>query len=315
MGVARAAGYPDLSSDGLSKLIPILWAAEAREKFYAATFLTDVSNQNVIGAADIKNMGDRIKINTIPDVPIHDYQKGELLNVDYLESPAVEMTVDYAKSFNFAVDEIDLKQVKIKDWISKYAGDANKQMKIAIETQVLASIYADVDSHNAGATAGVISGNINLGTSAAPLTLTKSNVVSTVLQMAQVLGEQNVPKDDGWWVAIPEALATCFKDSDLKNASLTGDASSILRNKGLLGQLDRFNIYTTNLLAKDTGTSNYHILFGHKSAIWFVSQYAKVKMYEPERGFSQAMKGLNVYGFGVLQGIALGECVANISLS
>ena len=315
MPVPRAAGYPDLSYDGLSKLIPILWASDAREKFYAATCLPDISNQNILGAADVKAMGDRIYINTVPDVPIHDYQKGELLNVDYLESPSVEMTVDYAKSFNFAVDEIDLKQVKIKDWISRYANDANKQMKIKIETHVFGNIYTGVDAYNAGLTAGKISQNLNFGATGSPITITKSNVIEVILQMAQALGEQNIPKDDQWWIVGPESLATCLKDSDLKNASMTGDASSILRNKGLIGEIDRFKIYTSNLLTVDSGTQDYHILFGHRMAIWFVSQYTKVKMYEPERGFAQAMKGLNVYGFGVLQPTAMGQVVANISLS
>jgi hypothetical protein len=314
MPVGNASGYPNYAYEGLSKLIPILWAADAREKFYASTCLPDITNQNILGAAEIKNMGDRIWINTVPDVPINDYVRGELLNVDYLESPAIEMTVDYAKQFNFAVDEIDLKQVKIKDWISRYAEDANKQMKIHIETKVLAGIYGGVDAANTGLTAGKISANINLGTVASPLTLTKSNVLSKIIQCSQVLGEQNIPKDGQWWMVIPEAMSTVLQDSDLKNVSMTGDSSSVMRNKGLLGEISRFKLYESNLLPMESDGS-YHILFGHRMAIWFVSQYTKVKMYEPERGFAQAMKGLNVYGYGVLQPTAMGQMVASISYS
>src|SRR5208282_2827602 len=114
-----APGYPDYSFEGISKLIPILFASDAREKFYATTCLPDITMENIVGAADIKQMGDRIYIPTVPDVPIKNYIKGELLDVDYLESPAVEMTVDNAFSFNFGVDEIDLKQEKIKNWVSR----------------------------------------------------------------------------------------------------------------------------------------------------------------------------------------------------
>ncbi len=32
-GVGSAAGYPVYGYEGLNKLIPILWAADAREKF------------------------------------------------------------------------------------------------------------------------------------------------------------------------------------------------------------------------------------------------------------------------------------------
>ncbi len=276
--------------------------------------MPDITNQNILGAAEIKQMGDRIWINTVPDVPINTYTKGELLNVDYLESPALELSVDFAYQFNFAVDEIDLKQVKIKDWISRYADDANKQMKIKIETDVFAGIYGLADSHNAGLTAGKISGDINLGTTSAPVTLTKSNVLSKIIQCGQCLGEQNIPKDGNWFMLIPEGMSTILQDSDLKNVSMTGDSSSVMRNKGLLGEISRFKLYETNLLPI-TATGKFHIIFGHKMAIWFVSQYTKVKMYEPERSFAQAMKGLNVFGYGVLQPTALGQMVATISYS
>lgn len=308
MAVGRAAGYPDLGPDGLNKLIPILWAAEAREKFYDATCLNEISNTNATGANEIKNMGDKVIINTIPDVPIHDYQKGQLLDVDYLESPSVEMTVDYAKQFNFAVDEIDLKQVKIKDWISKYSDNATKRMKITIETHIFGSIYADFDATNVGATAGKISADLNLGVTGTPITLTKANVLDYILYCGQCLDENSVPEDQRWMV-IPAWMATLLKGSDLKNASMTGDGKSVLRN-GRIGDIDRFTLYSSNLLAKDTATKNFHIPYGHKEAIWFVSQYTKVKMYEPERSFAQAMKGLNVYGFGVLQPTLIGEMVA-----
>lgn len=306
--IGRAEGYPDYSYDGLNKLIPVLFAAEAREKFYASTCLEDITMEGIVGANEIKQMGDRIWIPTTPDVPVEDHYKGDQFEVNYLESPGVEMTVDYAKRFAFGVDEIDLKQVKIKDWISRYAGDANKQVKIAVERQVFSTIYADVDASNAGLTAGQ-DANINLGVTGTPVTITKTNVIDKILDAAECLSDNNVPEDDNWWMVIPNWMATLIKGSDLKNASLTGDDKSPLRNKGLIGEIDRFKIYKSNLLTKDTGTTNYHVLFGHRSAIWFVTQYTKVKMFEPEKGFAQAMKGLNVHGHGVLQGKAIGEMV------
>lgn len=306
--IGQASGYPDYSYDGLSKLIPVLFASEAREKFYASTCLEDITMEGITGAEDIKKMGDRIWIPTTPDVPVEDHFKGDEFDVNYLESPGVEMTVDYAKRFAFGVDEIDLKQEKIKDWISRYAADANKQVKIAIERQVFSTAYADVDASNAGATAGQDS-NVDLGATGSSLAITKTNVIDKILDCAEVLSDNNVPEDDNWWMVLPNWMATLIKGSDLKNASLTGDDKSPLRNKGLIGEIDRFKIYKSNLLAKDTGTSDYHVLFGHRSAIWFVTQYTKVKMFEPEKSFTQAMKGLNVHGHGVLQPTAIGEMV------
>lgn len=313
MSVPRASGYPDNSPDGLNKLIATLWAGDAREKLNDQLCLSDICMTNPIGASEIKNQGDSIVIPTVPTVPTYEHHKGDRFTVDYLESPSVTMTVDHARRFHFGVDEIDLKQFKIKDWLAKYSNQANSDIKRAIETHVFGSIYADVDATNAGATAGRISGNIDLGATGSPLTLTKTSVLSKMFQAIQCLSENNVPLDDNWWFVGPPALQTILKDSDLKNASMTGDDKSPLRNKGYIGNIDRFKVFSSNLLTVDAGTSDYHMLFGHKSAIWFVTQFAKVKMFEPDEAFIQAMKGLNVYGFGVLQPAAIGEIVANIS--
>ena len=42
--------------------------------------------------------------------------------------------------------------------------DAAQQLKIKWDTEYLADVYADADAANRGATAGLISGNVNLGT-------------------------------------------------------------------------------------------------------------------------------------------------------
>lgn len=304
MGIGRAAGYPNQGSDGLNKLIPIMFSGKALERFYEKTCLTEISNTDYIG--EISAMGDKVIINTIPDVPIRDYKKGQLLDVDYLESPAIEMTVDYAKSFNFAVDDIDLKQFKIKDWISKYADNAAQRVKIGIDSHVFGSIYADAHATNKGAAAGAISGNIPLGVTGTPIGLTKTTVIEHIILCGQCLDENNIP-EEGRWMIIPAWMNSILKSSELKDASIIGEKSS-LRN-GRIGMINNFTLYNSNLLTKDSGTADFHVLFGHKSALAFASNFAKVEKYRPERSFADAMKGLNVYGFKTLQPTALGETV------
>lgn len=304
--VGRAAGYPDYTEAGLNKLIPVLFSGEAREKFYERTCLSEISNTDFTG--EIKNMGDKVIIPTEPDVTINeDYKKGQLLDIEYLESAAIEYTVDYAASFNFAVDDIDLKQFKIKDWISRYAGNAAKRVKISIERKLFSLAYADADSTNQGNTAGKLDGALAFGATGTPATITKTNCTDFIVELGQALDENDIPEDDRW-IVIPAWMASRLKQSELKDASMMGDGSSRLLN-GRIGQIDRFLVYSSNLLAKDAGTSDYHVLFGHKSALSFVSQFVKTDKYRPERAFADAMKGLNVWGFKVLQPTGLGQAV------
>ncbi len=111
------------------------------------------------------------------------------------------------------------------------------------------------------------------------------------------------------------AIAGMLKKSDLRNASITGDSVSPLRN-GYIGNIDRFEIYISNLLSKvtsgdDAGT--YNIIFGQKKALVFVMQLTKNETYRPQNTFAEAMKGLAVYGFKVIQPTLMGHLYAKPS--
>ena len=99
------------------------------------------------------------------------------------------------------------------DIMDDWAGDAGEQMKIAIDTDVLANIYSDVTAVNKGATAGFRSGDINLGVSGTPLLLTKANVLEFIVDLGTVLDEQNVP-ETGRWLVLPAWICGLIKKSD-----------------------------------------------------------------------------------------------------
>ena len=106
-------------------------------------------------------------------------------------------------------------------------------------------------------------------------------------------------------------MAGLIKKSDLKDASLSGDGTSIMRN-GRLGIIDRFTLYTSNNLSPvaDSGFNCYNTLFGHISALTFASQINKVKKVEPSKSFTEGVKGLQVYGYEVLKDESLGVLYA-----
>jgi len=303
MAIGRAVGYPDYTFDGSNKNIPLIFAGKTLEKLYAATMLSEIANIDYVG--EVKNQGDKVIIRTIPSITIKDYVKGQKLDLEHPESPSIEFTVDYAKYFNFALDDIDTKQFDIK-MMDKWSEDAAKQMKIGIETHVFANIYLSAHANNKGSAAGKESADINLGVATAPLQLTKANILDVLVDIGLVMDEQLVPETDRWIVLPPWAIAM-IKKSDLKDASLTGDTESILRN-GRIGRIDRLTIYNSSLLKTGTdGVKVWNSFFGHKMAFAFVTQLTKVETYRPQDTFADAMKGLNVYGFGVLQSLALGH--------
>jgi len=309
MGISRVAGNPDYSSSGTSKFIPELWAGQFLVKFYKSTFYTDICNTDYQG--QIGNVGDKIYIRTIPTLTINDYQKGQKLNYERPESADVEMTIDYGHYWAFTLDDIDAYQSDMK-LMSAFSNDAAEQLKIKVDYTVLKGItYGSSgtfpgSSYNTGATAGVISSGFNMGASGAPVQITKSNVLDYIVDAGTILDEQNVP-ETGRWMIIPAWMKNLISKSDLKDASMTGDGESILRN-GRIGIIDTFTLYKSNNLysATDGSFTAYYVPFGTNHATSFAAQITKTETLRAESTFGDLIRGLMVYGFKVVKPEALG---------
>ena len=287
--------------------IPEIWSGKLIEKFYAATVLAAIANTDYEG--EIRNMGDKVKIRTKPTITIRAYTTDQSLVVERPSSSTVELNISSAYYFNEVLDDVFELQADL-NLLSMWADDASEQLKITIDTAVLGILNAGVSAYNLGSTAGKISGNIDLGAAGAPAVLTPSTVLNYIVDMGTVLDEQNIP-ETGRWLVIPPWAAGMIKKSDLRNASISGDGSSLLRN-GRLGMIDRFTLYASNLLptAAEGSVTAWQIFGGHPHGLTFASQISKIETLRSEQTFGTLLRGLQVYGAQVLDGIALTELYA-----
>ena len=180
-------------------------------------------------------------------------------------------------------------------------------MKIKIDTRILADVLADVSADNKGATAGRITNN-NLGVASSPVALTKSNVIENIVNMGTVLDEANCPESDRWLV-IPAKMGGLIKQSDLKDASITNDGQSPLRN-GRLGMIDRFTVYVSHNIS--LSGVEFSVLAGHKMGITFASQMTNMETIRSETTFGDIIRGLQVYGYKVVKPEALATLVCSL---
>lgn len=298
-----APGFRDIGSATM-QYVPVIFSGKLLTKFYAASTLAAVSNTEYEG--EIKKYGDTVKIRETPDITIRDYKKGQALNNEQPESTSVELYIDKGKYWSFVTDDVDDAQTDIKNYVSNWTTDASKQMVITVEREVYADIGAYASADNQGATAGAISGGYALGVTGTPIDLTRSNIVEKIVEWGAVLDEQNMPSD-GRFLILPVWASSLLKTSDLKQAYLTGDDTSPIRN-GLLGRIDRFDIYVSNLLP--ITASETQIFFGHTKALTFATQITKTKMQDNPNGFGSMYRGLQVYGYKVILPEALGVVYA-----
>jgi hypothetical protein len=324
-GIAGSGTTPVLYPSGSTAntlqatgFIPQIWSGKLVEKFYAATVLSAISNTDYEG--EIKNQGDTVKIRTKPTITIRDYLADGDLAVERPAGSVLDLTIDQGKYFNLILDDVMDIQSDL-NLMSMWADDASEQFKITVDTAVLKGIVGGAVSANRGATAGAITSGINLGvTSSGPLALTsaaasgKVDVLDLILRMGQVLDEQNIP-ETGRWLVLPTWAATLIKKSELRQAYLSGDGVSMLRN-GRLGMVDRFTIYSSNLLPAGTAgglaSGEYAIFAGHAHGLTFASQFTKIETIRSERTFGNLLRGLQVYGYKVVDGKALAQAIVTV---
>lgn len=264
--------------------IPEIFSKLLQAKFYSQSVLPAISNTDYEG--EISGQGDKVLIRTVPAVTIADYT-GSSLTYQELATSKVELNIDKAKSFSFKVDDILKAQADI-DLIQKASADASEGMRIAVETDVLA---------------GAITGATTIGSQE---TISSSNILASILTMSTALDTLNIPEEGRFIVLSPE-FVSMLKQSELRQAYLTGDATSPLRN-GKVGQIDRFTVYQSNMLfTADSGAdSGYtHVLAGHPKAISFASQFSNTETIRLESTFGDAVRGLKVFGSKVVTPDAL----------
>jgi hypothetical protein len=284
--------------------IPEIWASKLIENFYDASVLPAISNTDYEG--EIKSQGDTVNIRTTPTINTRPYQKGMTLTVDRPDKPKIQLLIDQGEYFAVIEDDVDKVQADI-NLMDTWSKDASENMKLSIDREVLTGMLTDISSLNQGATAGRISQNINLGVAGTPLQLTKTNVLDFIVDMGTVLAEANAP-ESGRFMVIPAWMAGMIKKSDLKDASLSGDATSILRN-GRLGMIDTFTLYVSHNLNRvtDTGNTCFSIVAGHKMGLTFASQMTAMESIRAESTFGNIVRGVQVYGYKVVKPEALAK--------
>lgn len=289
--------------------IPEIWSSKLVEKFYDACVLAAISNTDYEG--EIKNQGDKVKIRTKPTITVRKYDANATLVLERPSSNIIELLIDQGNYFNTILDDVMETQSDLQQ-LSLWADDASEQIKIVVDKEVLRGIAADVAATNKGATAGRVSQMYNLGTTGAgALAITKDTVLDLLVDFGSVLDESNIP-EQGRWCIIPAWVSGMIKKSDLRDASIAGDGTSILRN-GRLGMIDRFTLYGSNLLP--TGTADglaageFQIFAGHSHGLTFAAQMTKVETLRSESTFGNIMRGLEVHGKKVIDGTALSVAV------
>ena len=321
--LGAGGAFAGLNASGT--FIPTLWSSKLNAKFYTASTFADICNTNWEG--EISGMGDKIVINNIPDIAISTYVPGAGLTYQVPTPSTLELQIDKGKYFAFQVNDIIAHQAQ-PSLMDMFSNDASMQMKVAVDSECFYGTFRGAAAANQGATAGVKSGAYNLGTEAAPVTLTGANILQTLTALAGVLDEQNIPETERALIMDP-VTRQILMQSNLAQAQFMGDSQSMVRN-GKIGAIDRFTAYVSNNLPRTNATQAYWtsgdgtqiataaagttdrrrvLIACHKSAISFASQMTKLETVRNPNDFGDFVRGVNVYGYKVTKPEAMAIAV------
>lgn len=257
-----------------TNFIPAIWSARLLANLQKALVYGNVVNTDYEG--EIKSAGDRVKINQIGAVTVGTYDKATGIPgaPEELTSAQLELVADQAKYFNFKVEDIDAAQANVS----------------LIDNAMVEAAYGlkDVmDKHIAGLYTGVQVGN-TLGDDTTPIVPTKETAYDYLVDLGVILDDNNVP-EIGRFVIVPN----WFHGLLLKDARFTKDAAVMA--SGYIGEVDGMRVFKSNNVPNTAG-AKYKVMAGYTGAISFAQQVGQVETYRPEASFSDAVKGLSLYG-------------------
>ena len=252
---------------------PTIWSQYIQQELHKKAILADWCWRQFEGEA---KQGSTVKILGVGTPSIGNYTGASIGTPETVADSSVLMPIDKAKYFNFMVDDVDEAQ-SVDGLMEVLMDEATKALALEQDSDVAA---VSVD-------AGTFSSSTQINSAASAKTAIDASILA--------LRENNVAIDDEVVLEIPPFVYQLMKD---KYIELDTSNSEMLK-KGIMGFYDNARVRVTNNLYND-GT-DYYAMVRTKRAIAIADQIDKVEAYRPETLFSDAVKGLSVYGVKVVR--------------
>ena len=290
---------------------PTIWSKSYLYNFNKRHVFADVMNRDYEG--EIRAAGDTVKISSIGRVTVKAYTRnagmggtGASPTIAAIERPEIEqgsslfLTISESDYFNIGLSDADAYQQRPKLMNAKMK-EAAYGMANAVDLFCNETLQTGVSG--TGDNTGNRLTARTIGTGAGD-----DDAYETLVDLGIKLREADVYGD--YWVIVPPwFIGMLQKDVRFTNYG-TGPNRETLTN-GKIGRAAGFDIKESNNLSGATsGTlatvgGVYTILAGVKEAATYADQIDKVEAFRPPDGFTDAVKGLHMYGAKVTRPYAL----------
>ena len=229
---------------------------------------------------DTKNARE-VKILGVTRPTIHTYVSGTPLVRESAGDTSQTLVLDQFKYFNFEVEDIDKAQSQ-NGLMEALTDEASKGLALEGDKYVAEIVKQAAD-------AGEIS------VSASVITLTNSNAMASVEEGFATLYEHNCSVHDAFYLEVAPRVFTTYRQ---QLTELSTNNPEILK-KGAVGKINNAFVCIENCLAEAEGA--YYNILRTEKAVAFAEQIESVEAYRPEDAFTDAVKGLYVFGAKIVR--------------
>lgn len=263
----------------ITTFAPTVWSSKILESLDKTLVYANLFNRDYEG--EITAYGDTVKIGAIGDVTIKDYTKDVAIDdPDPARAEDQTMTIDQAKYFNIAIDDVDAAQSKL-NLLDLATARAGYGFADACDQYLAARLVA----------AGTVTAG--LGTQASPITITAANAYDTLVDIKTALDKVNLPKAGRAVVMPAEFEGFMLKDS--RFVAVSAEQAQQRLTEGTIYRAAGFDIFTSVNAPTGTG-GTFRVVASSPICGTFAQQILKTEAYRPGNLFADAVKGLHVYG-------------------
>ena len=279
-----------------NKFKPEIWSALLLVALRKSLVYNVFTNRDYEG--EITDAGDTVRITSVGRPTISNYVPG--VTVITPEQPTDSqrtLVIDQSKFFAVSIDDVDKRQAKggVLDQLKDEGGFGFAD----VVDQYLASFYTSIQSAN------------QLGSITVNSATTPTDAYDKVLVPLKIkLDKANVGSQGRNIVVTPELEGCLLRDARFIRANEAGTTAGL--REGVIGRAAGFTISMSNN-APNTTASEFAIIAGNNRAITFAEQINKVEAYRPQSSFSDAVKGLVLYGGKNVRPDSLASALVTVS--
>lgn len=224
-----------------------------------------------------------VKILSVNRPTIRTYVPGTPIQREGATDSSQTLMLNQYRYFNFEVEDI-VKAQSVPGLMEALTDEAGKGLALEGDKYVAEIVKADVESD---APTVSVSGSV--------ITLTNKNAMESVEAGFATLYANDCKVSDTFYLELAPTVFTTYRQ---QLTELSTNNPEILK-KGAVGKINNAFVCIENCLPEGDG-AHYNILRTDK-AIAFAEQIDKVEKYRPEDAFTDAVKGLYVFGAKIIR--------------